>query len=280
MPGNAYLKGSSTIKRGFSLVELLVVIAIIGVLAALLLPGLSRAKTQAKETVCLNNLKQIGVGIKMYQNDNDSRFPLERSVAGSHGALPPAGPIPGAKFISFRFAIGGDGDAVKPGMQNSAPASADRPLFAYVKAREVFRCPADAGFDESMPNGPKIRPTLWAFTGCSYQYNGQQSFEPEQVRGLAGQKEQWVEKPGQFVLMHESAAQPWDPDNEQRVCVYWHRARKPGSARGRPDRERGPRVSPILFVDGHVSWLDCTDSYSSQPGYPTCIWLQLSPMKP
>ncbi|MCS7301638.1 MAG: DUF1559 domain-containing protein [Fimbriimonadales bacterium] len=90
-------------RRGFTLIELLVVIAIIAILAAILFPVFAQAREKARQTACLNNCKQIGLGALMYASDYDNFFPI--------------------------FAFG-------EGYQAAAR------ILPYIKNREVFRCPS------------------------------------------------------------------------------------------------------------------------------------------
>ena len=78
-------------RRGFTLIELLVVIAIISILASILFPVFSRARSKARGTVCQSNIRQMALAIRMYADDANEMLPRWSLAGGSPTSPPPAG---------------------------------------------------------------------------------------------------------------------------------------------------------------------------------------------
>jgi competence protein ComGC len=238
----------------FTLVELIVTLAFVSLLVALVLPVIGRARTKAKETLCSNNLKQIYNGFGLYMGDNADRFPA--------GVLWREGKV---QVWNSKDFIGGI-----DGRDTNALPSRLRPLFPHLGASKVFKCPADVGFDVIAPDGLPVRPSQFDVIGVSYIYNAGELIDgaPQSTDGLGGKQSEWIKRPDRYALIYEPPAEASDQRHPNSFLVYWHRARKPGSAHGDVDSERGPRVSPILFVDGHATFIDCSGSYGT---FPTLI---------
>jgi prepilin-type N-terminal cleavage/methylation domain-containing protein len=245
----------------FTLIELLVVIAIIAILASLLLPALSRAKEKAQITQCISNFRQIGVGIKMYVNDNRDTYPL-------FGTGPWANP-PTPDLKVYMLGIGGNDPA--PGYDFMAPAT-NRPLYPYVRGPNVFDCPADRGQEEDDTFGGGInanwKPTNYETLGCSYCYNaitwGNATRVPvDDDYLLSGKKESYVKHPARMILMHEPPAF-WYAN-----YYHWHYAR--GRTTITPNElsaDTEKYISPIVCADGHSASYDFTHALKDAPGFP------------
>ena len=92
----------------FTLIELLVVIAIIGVLAGMLLPVMSKAKEAGRGTVCLSNLRQLGLGLQLYVQDHNNRLPFMRDALLGTNSIPVtnATMLPSPESVLMRYTGG------------------------------------------------------------------------------------------------------------------------------------------------------------------------------
>lgn len=113
-------------RTAFTLIELLVVIAIIAILAAILFPVFARAREKARQTACLNNLKQIGTALMSYAQDYDETLPGNSSNAAGNGG--------GAANVSLGF--------MQPYANNTnQQAIIARDIQPYLRNIQVFVCP-------------------------------------------------------------------------------------------------------------------------------------------
>jgi prepilin-type N-terminal cleavage/methylation domain-containing protein len=213
--------GRGPARNGFTLIELLVVIAIIAILAALLLPALSRAKSRANTIRCVSNLKQIGLGLKMYVDDNQGTYPVHNGWASLGGECPTS------PYVTAGYA--------------AEVATTNRPLNRYVGNTQVFRCPADQG-DAYWGNAVL---NCFVSYGTSYLVEfGMNAFGVKKVtdapNGTPIKETEVARRPVNKIILGD-----W----------LWHPNRALTSPRSIWHNYQGKRRENMLYGDGHALYI-------------------------
>lgn len=213
-------------RRGFTLIELLVVIAIIAILAAILFPVFAQARESARTISCLSNMKQIGLGVKMYAQDYDEGYPLGTYPAARNWEVnPDVNPYAPNNQCLDNFGIlkgfnPGDGGANFTGCAYGGEfyrTLMTIQLGPYLKNSQIWYCPSDKFRTSSIDNVRKGLQSYQWFANWIWNSNQSGAFfnikYPDGTRKALDDPSEKSEFVSERQLFIERGAFGWDgPD--------------------------------------------------------------------
>ena len=226
----------------FTLIELLVVIAVVSILAAMLLPALSRAKSRAQNLACLNNLKQLELCLHLYVGDYNDYFVPNNSIAViSAGTNASSTYLAGLSWLPDTDA---DTEIDPSNIVNGL-------LYVYNTSLPIYHCPADQSTLET-PGGQPLSQLRWRSYNMSQSVNGNPQADPEYYPYIpAWTKYTEVRQPipsNLFVLIDENADTIQDAEfGNPPVGGIW-----PQNQWWDMPSDRHNRGANLSFADGHV----------------------------
>ena len=245
--------------QAFTLMELLVSIAIIGILAALLLPALSRAKQKSSGISCLNNLKQLATASFVYSGDFRDSWPLNNP---GNSALDLLNPPPG--YGPRVWAEGREGSNLVDEKSAQALVSDQLSLLApYVKNKGSFRCPGDTRFwrvgNQVIYHSRSFGMNAYVGWNSNRWHNMPDETRYEVFRRAT--QCQASSKVFFFAEIHpESICRPMFGINMDSQMIYHY----PGNFHG--------QVSTFVFLDGHAESHRWLDGQFNNPRPPPTYW--------
>ena len=227
-------------RQAFTLIELLVVIAIIAILAAMLLPALSRAKTTAKKAKCLSNLHQIGLGILLYAPDHAGRLP-------QYDALNK--PVPeDSLFQNCRYYLWGGKQTYR---DPAAKLHRERLLTRYM-GEFIAECPLDKGYGPKSGLDPnQFKGNFYKLYGSSYAYQmaildlkgTSKAFEYPTSEILWNRRTEDIEEPSHLIMAGDFTVS---------YAEYFSGGRSQNYAAVQMHNPLTFECN-LLFVDGHIA---------------------------